>query len=132
MASPPRKAPPPPKAPAAKQAAPRKSAAPAGVQIETLLNNASVKITRTTMQPGAEIAQQGRGSDYVISAVTEFSLVRRFTRNGKVTREVAVSGTPGKPYFARATKAGAEFALVNVGPTAVVFEKTVLKRPKGT
>ena len=124
MATPPRKA------PAAKKAAPRKTAAPAGVQIETLLNNASVKITRTTMQPGAEIAQQGRGSDYVISAITEFSLVRRFTRNAKVTREVAVSATPGKPYFARATKAGAEFSLVNAGPTAVVFDKIILKRAK--
>jgi hypothetical protein len=126
MATPPRKA------PAAKKAGTRKIAAPAGVQIETLLNNASVKITRTTMQPGAEIAQQGRGSDYMIFAVTEYSVVRRFTRNAKVTREVAISGTPGKPYFARATKSGAEFSLVNVGRTTVVFDKIVLKRAKET
>lgn len=120
------------KAPAPKKAATRKSRAPDGVVIETLLNNASVKVTRTTMQPGAEIAQQGRGSDYVIFPVTPYDCVRRFTRNGKLVRAVALTGVPGKPYFARATRAGAEFALVNVTGKTIVFDKVVLKRAKGT
>ncbi len=111
-----------------KKSAARKSAAPQGVRIETLLNNASVKITRTTMQPGAETPPQPRGSDYVIFPVTEYGCVRRFMRNGKVTREVDLPGVPGKPYFARATRPGAEFALVNTSGKVIVFDKIVLKR----
>jgi hypothetical protein len=123
---------PPGKSPAPKKRAARKGSAPEGVRIETLLNNASVKVTRTTMEPGAEIAQQGRGFDYVIFPVTEYGCVRRFMRSGKVTREVALTGVPGKPYFARATRPGAEFALVNTSGQTVVFDKIVLKRAKGT
>ena len=116
------------KSPAPKKRAARKGAAPEGVRIETLLNNASVKITRTTMQPGAETPPQPRGSDYVIFPVTEYGCVRRFMRNGKVTREVELPGVPGKPYFARATRAGAEFALVNTSGKEIIFDKIVLKR----
>jgi hypothetical protein len=118
------------KSPAPKKAAARKSAAPKGVRIETLLNNAAVKVTRTTMQPGAETPPQPRGSDYVIFPVTEYGCVRRFMRNGKVTREVALHGVPGKPYFARATRPGAEFALVNTSRKVIVFDKLVLKRER--
>lgn len=120
------------KAAAPKVAAARKIGTPMGVRIETLLNNASVKVTRTTMQPGAEIPQQARGNDYVIFPVTPYGCVRRFLRNGKVAREVALTGVPGKPYFARSTKTGGEFALVNTSRKTVVFDKVVLKRPKGT
>jgi hypothetical protein len=115
------------KSPAPKKRAAR-SATPEGVRIETLLNNASVKITRTTMQPGAETPPQPRGSDYVIFPVTEYGCVRRFMRNGKVTREVELPGVPGKPYFGRATRPGAEFALVNTSGKVIVFDKIVLKR----
>src|SRR5580658_7410619 len=117
------------KSPAPKKKAARKSAAAGGVRIETLLNNASVKITRTTMQPGAETPPQPRGSDYVIFPVTEYGCVRRFMRNGKVTREVELPGVPGKPYFGRATRPGAEFALVNTSGKVIVFDKLVIKRP---
>jgi len=101
-----------------------------GVQVETLLNNAQVKVTRTTMQAGAQIPQQGRGLDYVIFPVTAFTCSRRFMRDGKPTREVALTGTPGKPYFGRATRPGAEFTLVNTGGGVVVFDKIVIKYPK--
>jgi hypothetical protein len=116
-----------------KSAAPKKRAARSsgtheGVRIETLLNNASVKVTRTTMQPGAETPPQPRGSDYVIFPVTEYGCVRRYMRNGKVTREVDLPGVPGKPYFARATRPGAEFALVNISDKVIIFDKLVLKR----
>lgn len=131
MARPPRR----PAAPSAgggakKAAAPRKRGAMEGVQVETLLNNAKIKVTRTTMQPGAEIPQQGRGFDYVILPVTEYSCSRRFMRNDKVAREVALTGVPGKPYFARATRAGAEFVLRNNSARVIVFDKIVLKGPK--
>jgi len=111
-----------------KKSATRKSAVAEGVRIETLLNNASVKITRTTMQPGAETPPQPRGSDYVIFPVTEYGCVRRFTKNGKVTREVDLPGVPGKPYYGRATRPGAEFALVNTSGKEIIFDKIVLKR----
>ena len=116
------------KSAAPKKRAARTSAAPAGVRIETLLNNASVKVTRTTMQPGAETPPQARGSDYVIFPVTAYGCVRRYMRNGKVVREVDLHGVPGKPYFGRATRPGAEFALVNTSGKVIIFDKLVLKR----
>lgn len=116
------------KSPAPKKRAASRSAAPEGVRIEVLLNNASVKVTRMTMQPGAETPPQARGSDYVIFPVTEYGCVRRFTRNGKIIREVELTGVPGRPYFARATRPGAEFALVNTSGKEIVFDKLVLKR----
>lgn len=117
-------------APSPKKAAPRKRGPVEGVQIDTLVNNSSVKVTRTTMQPGAEIPQQGRGSDYVIFPITEYSCARRFMRGNKISREVPLEGVPGRPYFARATRAGAEFVLVNHGSSVAVFDKVVLKRPR--
>jgi hypothetical protein len=126
MARPPRR----PAAPAKKAAAPRRRGAVEGVQVETLLNNATVKVIRTTMQPGAEIPQQERGLDYLIFPVTELGYSRRFTRNGRITREVALTGTPGKPSFVRATRPGAEFSVHNTSGGVIVFDKIVIKGPK--
>ncbi len=114
----------------AKKAAAGGRRAMEGVRVETLLNNAQVKVTRTTMQPGAEIPQQGRGSHYVIFPITAFDCVRRFMRDDKVTREVSLSGTPGTPYFGRATRPGAEFMLVNKSSGVIVFDKVVIKGPR--
>jgi hypothetical protein len=117
------------KSPAPKKRAAHAGGTPDGVRIETLLNNAAVKVTRTTMQPGAETPPQPRGSDYVIFPVTAYGCVRRYMRNGKVIREVDLPGVPGKPYFGRATRPGAEFALVNTSGKVIVFDKLVIKRP---
>ena len=134
MASPPRKSAAPKKA-APKKAAPKKAAArrsPAmeGVVVETLLNNAVVKVTRTTMQPGAAMPPLPRGADYVLLPVTDFTCVRRHMRNGRVTREVAVTGVPGKPYLGRAIPTGTEISLVNTGSGIAVFDKVVIKTAK--
>jgi hypothetical protein len=122
-----------PKKAAPKKAAPKKSAtgkraAPEGVVVETLLNNALVKVTRTTIQPGAAMPPLTRGADYVLLPVTDFTCVRRHMRNGKVTREVTVNAVSGKPYLGRAIPAGTVIELANTGSTVAVFDKVVLKR----
>ncbi len=126
MATPPRKA------PAAKKAGTRKIAAPAGVQIETLLNNASVKITRTTH--AAWRRNRAAGARVRLcdsSAITEFSLVRRFTRHGKVTREVAVSGTPGKLLFRPRYQVRRGILAGQRRPNSSrILDKIILKRAK--
>ncbi len=101
---------------------------PEGVQIEILLDNSYVRVTRTTMQPGAEIPPASRNSHYVIHPITPFNCTRRFVRRGATTREVAIDGVPGKPYFGRATRGESKFALVNKSNAPIVFDKVILKK----
>ena len=93
-----------------------------------LLDNSYVRVTRTTMQAGAELPPERRTHNYVILPVTRFSVIRRFVRGARVAREVAIEGEPGKPYFGRATRGEARFALVNNSDSVIAFDKVVLKR----
>jgi len=81
------------------------------------------------MQPGAETPAAATRVRLCDLPVTEYGCVRRFMRNGKVTREVGCMAFPGKPYFARATRRG----RVRAGQhqrKVIIFDKLVLKRER--
>ena len=91
----------------------------------TMIDDDRVRVTRFDFKPGAETGWHRHEFDYVITAVSECSML--LEEPGGATREVVV---PAGEAYRR--EEGVEHNVVNNGQGPMAFVEVELKEPAGT
>ena len=89
-------------------------------EAEILIDDDRVRVTRFTFEPGAETGWHRHGFDYVITTLTDCTMV--LEEPGGETREVNV---PAGTVYRR--HEGVEHNVINGGEAQMVFVETELK-----
>lgn len=83
------------------------------------VDNERVIVTEWRFAPGAETGAHRHGHDYVITPITDGTLLLQ-TPNGEVTAQLVA----GQSYF---RQAGVEHNVINAGDQELVFVETEIK-----